>query len=50
MELVGLVKDFFDGVYLQELRSTTGGNVSTHIGNLVVKVDITFLTQHANSR
>ena len=49
VELVVLVEELSDNVYLQEFGTTTSTNVATKIGYLVGQIEVTLLAQHANS-
>ena len=48
MKLIVMFKYFLYRIDFQKLRSTTGSDITTQIGNLVVEFHITLLTQHAN--
>lgn len=48
MELVVLVKDFANGVNLEELRTTAISHVAAEVSYFVFKLNIAFLTQHAD--
>jgi len=48
MELIVMFKYFLYRIDFQKLRGTTGSDITTQIGNLVVKFHIAFLAQHAH--